>query len=477
MEPDLTFESGTALAAGIRARAFTSSDLVTRFLARIDRYDGPLHAVVTRDDDAALAHARAADDAIRAGAPVGPLHGVPMTIKDAVRVAGWRSTYGLPLFKAYVPRADSEVVRRLRAAGAVVIGRTNVPFASFDWQCKGPLFPEGKNPWDPTRTPGGSSGGAAAALCARFTPLELGSDIAGSMRVPASFCGVLGLRPTDGALPSDDVAPEGTKGFSHFATPGPMARTLEDLRLLFDVLSNAPPAPPSTESVPSRLRIAFTGSLAGVTPDGACRAALDALKEALKRDGHDVDRPSPDTIDFEHAYRTWGIVAGHEYVGSLPPRFRSRLGRAVVDAYMLRWRLGDGPLAQYFREGLNSDRDAYERALDDVRGTRAAIDRFFEDTDLWILPAAPTVAIRRQLRGSDLTLDGESIAYSRLLGAHQCPTAVLGTPALALPIATGDGGLPLGIQVHAARGADARLLSIAQRHLASYVKVGTPPLA
>src|SRR3989442_4947826 len=194
---DIVFSSTKQLAAAIRAGHVSATEVLEAHLAQIDTHNPALNAIVTMDAERAYERAREADKAMARGELWGPLHGVPFTLKDAHATAGMRTTTGFPPLANYVPQEDSTVTARLKAAGGILIGKTNVPVMLADYQSNNPIFGRTKNPWNIERTPGGSSGGAAAALAARMTPFEMGTDLAGSIRIPAHFCGLFGLKPTE----------------------------------------------------------------------------------------------------------------------------------------------------------------------------------------------------------------------------------------------------------------------------------------
>jgi amidase len=236
---EVAFRSAVELAAAIRRKEVSSRELVEHYLARIERFNPPINAVVTLDADRVRARADAADAALARGDLAGPLHGVPMTIKDSIETAGMRTTAGAEIYAKHVPKHDAPAVARLIAAGAVIMGKTNTPRFAMDVQSYNSLFGTTNNPWDLTRTPGGSSGGAAAALAAGLTALELGSDIGGSIRTPAHFCGVYGHKPTHGIVPTRGhiPGPPGTLSEPDIAVLGPLARHAEDLALAMDVVA------------------------------------------------------------------------------------------------------------------------------------------------------------------------------------------------------------------------------------------------
>jgi amidase len=476
--PALHRLSATELASRIRSGDVTSVEVVTAHLQQIKRFNPQVQAVVSLREEEALREAAEADTARREGRPMGSLHGVPLTLKDSLRVRGVRSTFGgLPLYARHVPRTDAKVAARLRDAGAIVMGRTNLPLLALDWQCNNPFFEECVNPWDFSRTPGGSSGGSAAALAAGFTPLELGSDLGGSIRYPAHCCGVLGLRTTVGVLPVDDIGPEGiAMTLERLLSLGPMARTLGDLTLMLDALTG--PAAPSVAPAhlaDEKLRIAVTATLPGAAPAPSTSALLDTLCASLRADGHTVDVGAAPAIEMQDAWRVWGLIAGYQYWNGLPSLARNRATRYLFQAYMLRHKLGEGPFEQRFSAGMNASRKAYEDALAEQRAMHAVLDAFFARYALWIMPVSMGEAITRQPHGSPIVVDGVAVPYSVYLGAYTVPTTAFETPVLTMPIGFGAAGMPVGVQVHGPRFADRALLATAERALSKYVTVRTPP--
>src|SRR5499426_3005539 len=234
---DVPFRSARQLAADIRKKKIGCLELLDLYLARVDKHDGTLNAVVVRDFERARTRARAADRALAKRDVWGPLHGVPMTIKESYDVAGLPTTWGVPVYKDRIATKNALAVDRLLAAGVVLFGKTNVPLYLGDWQSFNAIYGTTNNPWDLTRAPGGSSGGSAAALAAGLTGIEAGSDIGGSIRVPAHFCGVFGLKPTWGVVSPKGQALPGSYAYSDMSVIGPLARSAGDLDIALDAMA------------------------------------------------------------------------------------------------------------------------------------------------------------------------------------------------------------------------------------------------
>ena len=289
---DLVFSSTTELAAAIRAGHVSATEVLEAHLAQIDKRNPALNAIITLDAEHAHERAREADEALARGELWGPLHGVPFTLKDAHATAGMRTTTGFPPLD-HVPNTDSTVTARLKAAGGILIGKTNVHMMLADpAQTTNPIFGATSNPWKIERTPGGSSGGAAAALASGMTPFEIGTDLSGSIRIPAHFCGVFGLKPTEQRVPLTGLIPGlvGPRPVRLMSCIGPMARTALDLALLYAIIAgpdgrDTEVTPVPIEEVPqldlSDLRIAFAPTFAGFPVAAEMREAVEELAKQL----------------------------------------------------------------------------------------------------------------------------------------------------------------------------------------------------
>jgi amidase len=453
---DVLFTSATHLAAAIRRRDVSAAELLEAHLAQITVHNPALQAVATLDADGAQQRARDADVALAGGELWGPLHGIPFTLKDAFATAGVRTTTGAP-FLDHVPAHDSTVAARLKAAGGVLMGKTNVATMLGDpAQSANPLFGHTNNPWDITRTPGGSSGGAAAAVAAGMTPFDVGTDLSGSIRIPAHFCGVYGLKPTEHRVSLDGLIPglPPPRSVRIMSCIGPIARTVEDLRLVYQLIAGpdgrdteVPPVPVDEppELVLAGLRIAVAPTLPGVPTARAIRAAVHQLGQQLQDTGAVVDEvrlPTSEVMDdLMRAGALIGLMvgAGEPSAEEAPPS-----------------------LAQYFELLHHRDQAIY------------TWEQFFAEWDVLLCPAAMTTAFPHCAPGAPLDVDGQEEDYWAVSG-HTTLFNYTGHPALVVPYTRDGQGLPIGVQLVGKRWGEARLLAIAQALAAVTGPVRRPP--
>ena len=402
-------------------------------LARIDAASPDLNAVVEVRREAALGEAAAADEAVARGEQVGPLHGVPMTIKEAFNVAGLHTTWGNPAFKQYVADHDATVVRRLRRAGAIVVGTTNVAFMLADYaQTRNDLYGVTNNPWDPACTPGGSSGGSAAAVAAGMSFLEYGSDLVGSVRIPASFCGVYGLKPSAGIVPRTGLQPPGPAvpqpDTTYQAAVGPLARAAGDLRIALGV--TAGPEDPAAKAyswtlAPPRHRRLGDFRVGVVLDDprspvtGEVGAVLSDTVDALARPGATVVGGWPEGVDPGLSAESFGFHVGLFFAFNQPGAEEFAPLAAVVEQERRR------------------------------QAARAAWSGYFAGVDVFVCPTNFTAAFPHDPRPFDertiATADGERpYAEQPFWIAH---ASLAGLPALAAPAGRTPRGLPVGVQV------------------------------
>lgn len=444
-------------------------DLLDEAVARSDRF-AALNAVVARDIDRARAEARRVDDA-RAAARrsggagnLGPLAGLPMTVKDTFDVEGLPASSGLA---RYLGRScqDAEAVHRARLAGAVVWGKTNVPVLAGDFQTFNPLYGRTNNPWDLARTCGGSSGGAAAALASGVTALEIGSDIGGSLRTPAGFCGVLSLKPSWGRVPQlGHVPPQpGAAAERDLNVVGPIARSVRDLGLLFAVLAGNPVGAAVTPVEPRSLRLALWTEASPLHLDPEVRTAVEDLGRRAAQAGAEVE-PIPAPTGMTQLLDVYGVLLLSILAQDMPAS-RVRLARLARGPARLARRLGAGPTSAAAQIlGLSATHSEW-LAADELRARmRREVGALFSRFDAIVAPVNPVCAFPHDERPFDrrrLTLStGQSAPYTAMLEWVALASA-LGLPVVTLPAGRTPAGLPVGVQLIGPYGGDERLLAVA----------------
>ena len=474
------FSSAVELAATIRAGRANARDVVELYLSRIEKHNPALNAVCTLDAAGARRRAQEADAALARGEPWGALHGVPMTIKDALETAGMRTTGGHPPLKDYVPRRDSTAVARLRAAGAILLGKTNVPPLSADYRADNEIFGRTNNPWNLERTPGGSSGGAAAAVAAGLCAFDVGSDLAGSVRTPAHFCGLFGLKPTERRIPNTGHIPEVPglpRAVRHMNVLGPLARSIEDLVTVTKIMSgpddaqwDLAPAPwtDAPEKPLKAHRFAWSVDFAGIPVVADARKAIERLACQLEKAGCKVDERNPDGFDYHAAWETWGEIAIAERAATGGDRSRERV--AALNAT-----LGESwAVARGSARGMHATVADYMAALTRRDGLITVLERFFEKHDAFICPVTVSGAIGHVPFGTPIDVDGHKVPYFIAGTAYTCPFNLTGHPSVVLPLSKTRERLPIGVQLVGARWSEPALLALAQK-VALITGPFTPP--
>ncbi|WP_088280237.1 amidase [Ideonella sp. A 288] len=472
------------LARRLRRRELSAVELLQLYLGRVERHGPALNAVVVRDAERALRRARQADEALARGECWGPLHGLPMTVKESFNVAGLPTTFGFEAFRDNIAQTDAVTVQRLTDAGAVVFGKTNVPVSLADWQTFNPVYGTTNNPWDTARGPGGSSGGSAAALAAGLTALELGSDIGASIRNPAHYCGVYGHKPTWGVVPiaGHQLADDEVADTFDIAAVGPLARSAYDLSLAMDILAHPLESQGPMGRVPlrwrdsgvppQRCRVAVLWDDAQAEVDESVRAPLRALAAFLRDRGLQVsetDRPV-DSAEANHVYLHLLRAATGSQLGD------ADYGRLQALARDLRPDEQDYR-ARAYRGSTLSHRDWHQ--LDQRREhLRRQWGAFFERYDLLICPVATTPAFHHNQQGE---------RWERLIpvNGHGQPTTdalfwagypgIVGLPATAFPLGLTAEGLPVGAQIVGPAFADPLCLRFAQWLEREYHAFVAPP--
>ena len=450
------YQTAGDLVEALASRQVSSRELVDAAIARIEALDPKINAVVVRDFDRARTAADAADAALERGERQ-PLLGLPMTVKEQFNIAGLPTTWGFPKFKDWRPDADALAVQRLKAAGTIILGKTNVPLNLGDWQSYNEIYGTTNNPWDLTRSPGGSSGGGAAALAAGFVPLEFGSDIGGSLRAPAHFCGVFSHKPSLDLVPQRGALPPQTPAIpvrGDLAVIGPMARSAADLALelavvagpdeLMEGIGYKVALPPPRHDKLADFRVLVIDEHPLCPTASSIRAALDGLAERLGKAGCTILRASPNLPDLALTSRVYRELLSAFFSADLPPDARERIEAAAKALSP-----DEQSLAASGLRGATISHPEWIRQSRIRGGLRGRWQALFQEVDVVLCPPMPTTAFPHDHSpgfARKLEVDGAKIPYF-----DQSVWAGLATlnglPATTMPIGHDDGGLPVGVQI------------------------------
>ncbi len=468
-DDNLTRKSARELARLIRTRAVSPVEVLDAYLEVIEALNPKLNAIVTLVADQARDRARQAETAVMKGEPLGPMHGLPIGVKDVTTTAGIRTTFASPLFKDYVPEEDAEAVRRLKAAGAIVLAKTNTPEFACGANTNNVLFGPTRNPWNPALSPAGSSGGSAAAVASGMLPIAQGTDFGCSIRIPAAFCGIVGLRPTPGLTPSHPMALAWDPGQLH----GPLARDAEDAALMLDSLvglsrispiSVAPPWQSALAELERSeeirgLRIAYVSDIADIGVeseiDTICRDAASALSKL----GAQVEEIKFSAGDGRAPYQTW---RGFWMVGQQYERL------SQIEQF--------GPnLKGSVEAGLKLNVIDFAAAERTRHQIFLRFQQLFERYDILLTPAAPVKPYPVEQNFPD-RINGRSFENYIDWIAPAYLITLVSLPAATAPAGLSGDGLPIGMQIVAPRFEEPMILRVARQiHRAS--KVGWPPLS
>ena len=475
------FQSATALLERLRARKIGSRELLEYFIRRIERYGEAINAVIVRDLERARARADQADREIGRRDLLGPLHGLPMTIKESFHFAGTPTTFGFPEFRGNLAVNNAVVVDRLLAAGAVIFGKTNVPPGLMDGQSGNEIYGRTNNPWDRSRTPGGSSGGSAAALAAGFSGLELGSDIASSIRNPAHYCGIFGHKPTYGLCSQRGHMLLEVLQATDIAVVGPLARSAKDLELALSVIAGpagdessayslALPRARQQELKDFRVAVLLNDDFARV--DRRVQDLIARLAEFLVQEGATVAHGERPKFDTEEYYRLFMVLLRAATAAALTNEEFARdtalgKGASVATREMARLNAYGATLSHRDWQRLDERRHRY----------RQAWRQFFERFDLLLCPVLSTPAFAHSTVPPEqrtLTVNGREEPFeNQLLWAGLAGLSYL--PATVAPIGLSPEGLPVGVQIIGPPYGDLTCLKFAQRLEERYRPFVAPP--
>lgn len=472
MKPSsLVFSPAFEAARAIREGEITSSEITQHVLKRIDLYNPGLNAIVTLLREEALERAHTADEALRSGEVWGPLHGVPITIKDCFEVSSVRTTAGSPSLKDHVPKDDAVAVARLREAGAVILGHTNVPIMAGDWQSYNKVFGTTSNPWDPERTPGGSTGGGAAAVAAGLSFLSLGSDIGGSIRIPSHFCGVYGHKPTlnvvplRGHIPPPPGGPPGPPPYLPVA--GPMARSAEDLKIALEVVGG-PDAedskayrwtlPPARGSSLSDYRLGYVLDHPACPLSSEIKPVMKAAVDSLHGRVNILEEGWPQDVDPVEQFTTYRFLLASTAAQSLKDDEYDEKRRQAQDQ--------DGSYEPIIAKAWTAPHKHFQAADRERMAARAQWQEYFEAHDAFLLPVSFLPAFPH---------DHTHPFWNRRLPSPEGPrryedllfwisfATLTGLPATVAPVGRTREGLPVGIQIMGPYLEDATPIDVAAK--------------
>ncbi|MDJ0595897.1 MAG: amidase [Pleurocapsa sp. MO_226.B13] len=475
---EIVFATASQLAQMIRDKEVSALEVVNAYLEQIEKHNGKINAIATLNREEAKTRAIEADEALARGENWGALHGVPITIKDALETKGLRSTCNYKPLTNYIPQQDAIAVERLRSAGAIIMAKTNCASLAGDYQTHGAVFARANNPWNLDYTPGGSTGGGAAAVAAGLSPLELGSDGGGSIRQPAHCCGIFGFKPTDRLVPTLGHLPElpgYPKSIRHVLTIGALARCVEDLKLCLSLIAGAdsrqPEIPPVTLNTPAKkslssLRIAWTSELGNLKVDPEISSTLSNFVTRLTEAGCHVEQQIPQEFDFDTAWETYGEVYASELLTSEPVftwdniSFTLKLNFSKIQVAR---QYRNSPIERGFLKAFPVNFSKYMQSLTKRDCAIAQMDDFLADWDAYLCPVSTITAFPHQPKGKPIEVNGIKLPYITACGGYAILFNFTGHPVVVIPIGRSQSGLPIGIQIVGKRWQDLELLAIAEK--------------
>lgn len=464
----IIFKSATEITKLIRDKKISCVEVAKQFLNHIENYNETINAITDSVDyNDIITEARVKDQLLSDGVVLGPLHGLPITVKDTYNVEGLISSNGNPKLKDNIAVNDAELVKRLKKAGAIIIGKTNLALYALDWQSTNPWFGQTNNPYNLNHVAGGSSGGSAAALASGFTALELGTDAGGSIRVPAHFCGVCGIRTTESALSNrGNMVTLKTPRLARYLTSnGPMARNVDDLMLAMEVLwsneqefsENPPVALKQNRYKGGKLNIAYSPTLDGLYLDAEYKEVYTSFLNKINQSKHELVQSKP-SYSSNTLINLWGRIAGFDFAAAM----KGMPFKGLISYLFIKSKYKDVQWAKGMRVGASSSANQYAKALQLKDDVSDVFIQFFKKYDVWITPVSIAPAFKHQKAGVPFNINGWKIPYTKAFIPFNFPSTISGHPIVVIPIGITKKGLPVGIQIHGQKWHDYKLLQIAK---------------
>lgn len=457
------------LMESIQKRQYSARGLTRSFLDRIAELNPGLNAVVTLDAEGALETADELDRMAEKGTWKGPLHGIPMTLKDSIQTAGLRTTCGSRAWSGFLPSTDATLVSRLREAGAVILGKTNLPEGCRGFQTDNALFGRTNHPWNADLTPGGSSGGAAAAVSAGLSAADIGSDLGGSVRIPAHFCGLYALMATNHRISRMGHIPEwpgNIRALRTLGVMGPLARSLDDIDRLYRIIAGPDPAWPLMPPVPldegrspaaNDLKLRWVGGAPGIPLDPAYEMVFQTFLRRLQDEGISLEEGMPADWDWMLAWETFGGIRGAETTASLS---RSETEEILEQSGMQEDL--EVPMHRGHVRGALGDVRQYSQFLSERDGLIRCLDGLFSSCEALVLPVTAMPAFPHRKSTEPFLIKGVEVPYWMAGTGLTSPFNLTGHPVVVIPIGVTAENLPVGIQVVGPRWKEGHLMAVAK---------------
>ena len=476
---NLVFATASQLARMIKEGKVSSVEVVNAYLQQIEKHNSKINAIATLNAAKAKQRAKEADEALAKGEYWGALHGVPITIKDTFETKGLLTTAGYKPLKSHIPTQDATVVARLRQSGAIILGKSNLAEMASDFQSTNDLFGRVKNPWNIDYTPGGSSGGSAAAIAAGFSALDLGNDCSGSTRQPAHFCGVYALMPTDRRLSTAGHIPEAPgmpKCIRQLMTVGSFARSIEDLELCLSLIHGVDERQPDFPPVPldvagekqlEDLKIAWSDGWSQMMPASEISEKIQLVVDRLKPLCQELKQWSSPYFDLPAAFKVCNQLTALNFVYSQPADFDA--AKKALPAMLREATQGDkelrdlSNLSHFLPTLLNPTLKKYFEVLTQRDRFIALMDTALKLVDVWLCPVAMTTAFTHRSKGAVINIEGRRVPYFLANGGYTMLFNLTGHPVVVIPIGHSKQGLPIGMQIIGKRWKEMELLAIAKQ--------------
>ncbi|HBY53234.1 MAG: hypothetical protein A2X05_14895 [Bacteroidetes bacterium GWE2_41_25] len=469
------FKSAVELANLIREGKATSSEIVMEHLRQINKHNNQLNALISIFEEEAIKEAALCDQEATEGKFRGPLHGVPVTIKEQFWIKGKRSNTNFKRLKDFVAPEDAVIVDRIRKSGAIILGQTNVPKNLLDYQVAGDIYPEGKNPYNLEYSPGGSTGGGATALAAGFTALELGGDFGGSIRVPSNFCGLYGMKPTEKTVPlhgNIPLAKNANTFILHMVQAGPLARTIEDIELLWKIIvgphesdRNIPDInwkQPSTNSL-SDYKIAWTDGWPGFETSTQISNAIKSLADKLNANGCKIEKKIPDDTLHQDSLKTFIGLFPYIIAQGNPWFVRAIIKMQLYGGFLKGIKKEFPYLIKPMNDGFKLNANHYGEMMLQRSLITQRWENFFNDYDFLICPVAFGPSYKRCKIGSKLNYDGKEMIYINYTWPFVACFNASGNPSITIPLGLGEEGLSIGVQIVGKYWSEPELIHFAKK--------------